>query len=128
MRATERRDDAGGHRARVAVRVADRHDELPDAQLRRVPQLGGVGGGRVEPQQPEVGERVDADDAGLDVGAVGEGRAHASPAADHVGIGEHEAVRGDDDARARAPARHAQVGHGRPELLRHRDDDTRIGV
>ena len=36
----------GGHRAGVAVRVADRHDELADAQLRRVAQLGGGRGAR----------------------------------------------------------------------------------
>ena len=41
QRAAERGDDARGHRAREAVRVADRDDELADAQRRGVAQLGG---------------------------------------------------------------------------------------
>ena len=63
QRAAERGDDAGRHRAGEAVRVADRDDELADAQLRGVPQLGRGRGGGVDAQQAEVGERVDADDA-----------------------------------------------------------------
>ena len=40
QRAAERGDDAGGHRAGEAVRVADRDDELADAQRGGVAELG----------------------------------------------------------------------------------------
>ena len=41
QRAAERRDDAGGDRAAEPVRVADRDDELADAQALGVAELGG---------------------------------------------------------------------------------------
>ena len=93
QRPAERRHHAGRHRARVAVRVADRDHELADPQRGRVAELGRLQPRRLGPQDREVRQRVGADDRRLQVAAVGERRAYArARARDHVGAGEHEAV------------------------------------
>ena len=100
------------------MRVADRDDELADAQRGGVAELGGRVRLAVGAQHREVGERVGADHARLDLAPVGERRANARPAPpalDHVGGGEHEAVGRDHDAGAAAAARDAQVGDRRRE-------------
>src|SRR5438105_4444484 len=63
-RATERRHDPGGHGRLEPARVADGDDELADAEVLRIPELGGeqrVGRG---PEDGEVGERIGAGDLG----------------------------------------------------------------
>src|SRR2546426_1104300 len=74
----------------------------------------------------EVGQRVRADDLELELARVGErGAAAAVAGRDHVGRGEHEAVRGDHDAAAAAVAHapaadaagDAQAGDRGSELL-----------
>src|SRR5207248_11728230 len=105
QRAAEGRDDAGGHGAAEPVRVSDRDDELADAQLLRVPELGGHEVARLRPQDGEVGERVGADDGVVELAAVDErGSPAAAPASDDVRGGEEEAVRRDDDRAAAAAA------------------------
>ena len=76
QRAAERGDHAGGDRARVAVRVADRHDELADAQRARVAQLRRLQPRRLGAQDGEVRQRVGADDPRLEVAAVDERGPH----------------------------------------------------
>jgi hypothetical protein len=80
QRAAERRDDAGRDRAGEAVRVADRDDELADAQPLGVAELGGHEVARVGAQHREVRERVGADDLELELAAVDERRAPAAAA------------------------------------------------
>ena len=131
QRAAERGDDAGGHRAGEPVRVADRDHELADAQRGGVAELGGRVRLAVGAQHREVGKRVGADHARLDLAPVGErgpdARA-AAPALDHVGGGEHEAVGRDHTPEPPPRARHPQVGDRRRELLGDVRDDPRVGV
>ena len=135
QRPAERRDDARRDRAGEAVRVADRDDELTDAEalgvaeLRRHEVLG------VGTKHREIRVDVGADDLEPELAAVDEGRPARAPAArDHVRRGEHESVGRDHD---RAPAavqraapaaavRHAQVRDRGREALRH--GDHRAGV
>ena len=77
QRAAERGDDAGGDRAGVAVRVADRHHELADAQRGRVAELGRLEARRLGAQDGEVGQRVGADEPRLELAAVDERGPHA---------------------------------------------------
>ena len=80
QRAAERGHDAGGDRAGEAVRVADRHDELADAQRGGVAELGRRVRLAVGAQHGEVGERVGPHHARLDLAAVGERRANRAAA------------------------------------------------
>ena len=135
QRAAERRHHAGRDRARVAVRVADRDHELADAQRRRRRRA------RPARRPAPSARRTARSDSGseptmrrLDVAAVDERGAHArAGAGDDVRAGEHEAVRRDHDAgsaagRAAATAPRPEVGHRRPERLRHAGHHARVGV
>ena len=77
QRAPERRDDAGGHRALEAVRVADRDHQLADAQPLGVAELGRDELAVLGADHGEVGERVAARDREAQLAAVGEARAAA---------------------------------------------------
>jgi hypothetical protein len=103
------------------VRVADRDDELADAQRRRVTEQRRLWRLVVGPQQGEVGERVGADHAEPQLPPVGEGGADA-PARrlDDVRRGEQEPVRRDEHPRAAARGARppdAQVGHRRRDRV-----------
>ena len=63
------------------MRVADRHDELADAQRGGVAERGGRGRGLLRAEHGEVGERVRADHPERQLAAVGERRADAVEAA-----------------------------------------------
>ena len=91
--AVARRDDAGRHRAAEAERIADRHHPVADAHLVGIAELHRHQRlRRLELQHREVGLLVDADQLGLDLGAVVEDDL------DLVGIRD-DVVVGDDDAR-----------------------------
>ena len=79
QRAAERGHHAGGHRAGEAVRVADRDDELADAQRGGVAELGRRVRLALGAQDGEVGERVRSHHARLDLAAVGERGLNARP-------------------------------------------------
>ena len=119
------------------MRVADRDDELSDAQALRVTELGGDEIPAVDAQHREVGERIGADHLELELAAVDERRATAALGArDHVRRGEREAVRGDHDAAATAvedaaaanPSRHPEVRDRRRKPFRNGRDCARIRV
>ncbi len=109
----------------------------PTRRRFRVAEHGRNEVARLRPQDGEVRERVGSDDLDSDLAPVHEGRAGASVRGRHdVGRGEHETVRGDDDAASAAvepaaaahAARHAQVGDRRREALRDRGDGLGIRV
>src|SRR5204863_6372488 len=62
QRAAERGHHPGRDRALEAVRIADRHHELADAQLRGVAQLRGLETFLARSQDGQIRERVPADD------------------------------------------------------------------
>ena len=124
----KRRHHARGHRPGEAVRVADRDDELPDAQQSRVAQLRRGSDTRLRPQQRQVRQRIDAHDRSGHVDARSERHPHHPPARDHVRVREHEPVRRDHDARAGAATTHAQVRDRRAEPLGYAHHHLRVGV
>ena len=137
QRAAEGRDDAGRDRAGEAVRVADRDDELADAQPLCIAELRRHEVARVDAQHGEVGERIGADDLELELAAVDErGAPAALGARDDVRGGEREAVRRDHDAAA-APVEHAAAADASRDAeirdrgrqpLRHGRHGLRVGV
>ncbi len=85
------------------MRVADGHHELAHAQVLGVAQLGRGQTIAVGPNHGQVRERIAAHDVKRVLGAVHErGPALAPAALHHVGGGEHEAVRGEDDGAPRS--------------------------
>ncbi len=78
QRAPEAADDARRDRAAEPVRVADRDDELADAQRRRVAQLGRDQVAALGLEHGEVRQRVAADDGEAQLAAVAE-RRHVRP-------------------------------------------------
>jgi hypothetical protein len=119
----DRRDHAGGHRAREAVRVADRHHELADAEPLGVAELGGRELAGIGAEDSEVGERVRADDLVFELATVGE-RDAAAPVAplDDVRRGQQVAVGRDHDA---APG--ARQHPPAPDAARHPEVSDRLG-
>ena len=118
------------------MRVADRDHELADAQALGVAELDRRQLAVLDPDHGEVGERVAAGDREAQLAAVGEPRAAAVAAADHVGGGEQEAIVGERDAAAGArlhpaapgPARDPQAGDRGREALGDGGDGARVGV
>ena len=90
--AAERADDAGGHGRLVAERIADRDDELSDAQR------GGAAESRVreaaagESQHRDIRFRVVADQRRRDFAAVGQRRAQLARAVGDVAVRQQIAV------------------------------------
>ena len=98
-----RRDDAGGHRAAEAERIADREHPLPD--------LRGLGGeGHIleavafDLQQRDVGALVLADQLGVELAAVIHHDRVARAVCDDMRVGDEIAVIADEEARALAHA------------------------
>ena len=113
-----RADHPGRDRRFKPERTADGHDELADAQGRRVAQLGVRQPAGFRLNDGEVGPRVVADDAAGQFLAVAEADADAVVALDDVMVGEQEAVGREEDAGAGAfapAAAAAQVDDGRPQ-------------
>ena len=104
-RAPERGDDADRDRAREAVGVADRDDELADTQGRGVAEHAGTKPRGVAAHDGEVAERVAADEPEGMLPAVGEAGACPSARARHdVGVRHEQAILAQDDGAA-APTR-----------------------
>jgi hypothetical protein len=119
------------------VRIPDRDDELPDAEVLGVAEHGRREVAPLRAQDGEVGERVRADHLDPHLAPVDERRANAGgPARHDVRRCEHEAVGGDHDAASTAvhppapahAARDAKVGDGGREELGDLDDGLRVGV
>ncbi|MFN8623477.1 MAG: hypothetical protein U0869_22290 [Chloroflexota bacterium] len=95
--------DAGRDGAReLAERVAHGDRGLADAQRVRLAERGGRQILAVDLDEREVRQRVDADGLAVELGAVGQDDDHLRGVARHVAVGQDEAVRVDDHARARA--------------------------
>ena len=117
--ALEAGDDAGGDRAAVAERVADRDHRVADLRLRGVAERDrGEAAAHVrgiDLQDRDVGGGVHALHVGVDELAVlVEAHLDAVRALDHMGVGDDRAVVVDHEARA-----------GRGSLLRSRRTVTR---
>ena len=116
--------------------VADRDDELSDAQPFGVAELGRPQVAGVDPEQCKVGHRIGADDFELELTAVDERRTPAVCSLDYVRRGQREAVGGDHDGAAAAvqalaapdPSRDPQVRHRRRQPLGDGGDGLRVGV
>ena len=99
--ARERRNDALRHRLADAERIADGDDEIADlervgiAKLEHREILAAL-----ELQHREIGARIAQHDLRLELALVGERDLHLGHALDHVIVGDDEARRIDDDARA----------------------------
>ncbi len=90
--AVARRDDAGGDRAAEAERIADRDHPFAEAQFVGIAELDcDQRLWRLEFQHRKIGLLVDADQLGLDLGAV------VHDDVDFVGVG-NDVIVGDDDA------------------------------
>jgi hypothetical protein len=109
------------------MRVADRNDELTDAQSLGVSQLRRVQLAPVGAEEGEIGERVRAHDVELELTAVHERRPPTARACHHVRGGQHETVGRDHDGAAAATP-DAQVGDGGRKPLRNRDHRLRVRV
>ncbi len=98
-----RRHDPGGHRARVAERVADRHDGVADLDVGAVAErqrleLGVVG---IDLEHRDVGRGVGADHLGVDeVAVLLEADLDVLGVADDVRVGDDRALLVDDEAGA----------------------------
>jgi hypothetical protein len=98
--AAERADDARRHRTLEPEWVADRRDELADAQLRRTPEDGMKMPGAAQAQHGQIGVRIVADQLGADDPAVGQrGLEHGGTGYD-MAVGERVPVGRKHDARA----------------------------
>ena len=128
----ERGDHARGHRRLEAERIADGDGKMPAAEQLGVTQRRERQAARgVGTQQCEVGVRIDAEQARLAGAAFGVGQADVARATDHVGVGQHQPVGRDHDARTdSAAALVAGVdAHDRgPDRVDDRGHGFRIGV
>ncbi len=93
-------DDAGGDRVLQAERLADRGHPFADLELvgiadRHLGQSRGL-----DLEQGDVGALVGADDLGLEFALVGQLHRDFAGIVDDVGVGQHVAVGGQDEARA----------------------------
>ena len=135
QRAAERRDDAGRHGAREAVRVADGDDELADLEAVGVAERRGRQVVGSDPKHGEVGQPIRADDVEVELATVDECRRSAVRSVDDVCGREHVAVRRHRDAAAAAahttavePAPDLEVGDGRRQRSSHLGHDARVRV
>src|SRR4029079_4374396 len=95
------RDDTGRHRAAEAERIADRDHPVAEAQLVGVAELyGDQRLRRLDLQHGEVGLLVDANQVGLDLGAVVEDDVDLVGVRDDVVVGDDDASGVDDEAGA----------------------------
>jgi hypothetical protein len=102
--AAERADDAGRDRRLKPERIADRDDQLADAQPRRAAEfgIGQPAGGKA--QDCQIGRRIVADRCGFDLAAVGHRGGEPARAGDDMVVGQEITVRGEDDPKIRCRA------------------------
>ncbi len=99
--ARQRRHDALGHRLSDAERVADGDDEVADLERVRIAHLERRETvAALEAQHREVGARIAQHDLGLELAPVGERHPHLGRVLDDVKVGDDEARRIDEHARA----------------------------
>ena len=136
-RAAQCRDDARRHCGFEAERIADRNHQLAPLQAFGIAERGSRERHRlIDANEREIGIGVVADQASLQVLAVGGGHVNARGGAGDVTVGEDEAVRRHHDARARPATRlSAIVGttdgkadHGRADPVDDVDHRARIGI
>ena len=97
--AVARRDDAGGHRAAQAERIADRDDPFAQPQLVGIAKLHRLERLAVmHAKQSEIALRILADEVRLQLGAVIENNADLVGVGDDVIVGHHEAGRINDES------------------------------
>ena len=118
-----------------AERIADRDHQLAAPQpLGIAERRRRQGHRRIDPHQREVGVGIVADHARRQAASLGGHQLDARGAADHVAVGQHQAVGRDDDARAGAGARRIAAvpdvdPHDRgADAVDHVGDGRRIGV
>src|SRR5262245_12292565 len=135
QRASERGDHAGGHRRLKAERIANRDDELAALEALGIAEPGrGECHGIFDAHEREVGIGVVADHARGERAPVDGRDVEARGAADHVAVGEDEAVGRHDDARAGAAWAALVAGldveahHRRTDAVDHVDNGARIGI
>ena len=119
-RPTEGAHDAGRDGEAEAERIADRDDELPDAQPRRAPERGVRRRRRVHSDDGEIRVRIGADDAGRVGRSVAQRNLEVARATDDVRVREHVAVGREDEPRS-APlfARARDADDGGAHLRHH---------
>jgi hypothetical protein len=120
-RATQRAHDPGRHAPGEAHRVADRDDELADAQARCLAQLSRDEALALQAEDRHVRQAIAADHVERDLPPVDERGGAAVRAADHVGRGQHEPVGGDHHAGAGAVHSAAAPSLPDPEARDRRD-------
>jgi len=104
QRPSQRADDPGRYRVGEAERIADRDDQLPGAQRRRIAERR-VGQIRcVDAQHGQVGMRIVADQRRGKLAAVEERDPNPLRLVNHVAVGENEAVGRKNEAAAVAAA------------------------
>ncbi|MCE3249353.1 MAG: hypothetical protein K0R41_3178 [Geminicoccaceae bacterium] len=112
------RDDAGGHGAAQAERIADRDHRIADPHLGRIGEFHiGQRLVGVDLQHGEVGVRIRADDLRLELAAVVQRDRHLVGVGDDVVVGGDVAMVVEDEAGAGAHHRHLRTTR-HPELLR----------
>ena len=112
QRTAQRRYHARGDAVRIAQRVADGNRDLAHAQACRIAQLRmRQCTARADSQQRKVGVRVFAHQFGAARASVGARDVDGAGTMHHMAVGEHIPVRGEQEARARAPTA-ARVLHG----------------
>jgi len=130
--AAERRHDASGHGRFETQWIADRDDEMSAPQRLRVAERGGPGVRRQgAAQQREIGVGVVADHVGVGLAALGHHEAHVPRASDDVAVRQHEAVAGDDHARAHCAASLADAVDADDrgtDVVGDSGDDSRVRV
>ena len=106
-------DDAAGHGVVQAQGVADGEHALADLELVGVPQRHGLEGPvGLDLDQRDVGARVGADDPRVVLALVVEPDLDLGGAGDDVVVGQHVAVRVDDESGAEGGGPAARVGFG----------------
>ena len=99
------RDNAGGHGAAKAVRIADRHHPVADSRHLLGETHERVVAGLVDLDHGDVGLRVGADDLGVEGLAVIHSHGDGLGVLHHMIVGDDVAVGGNEEARALADHR-----------------------
>ncbi len=135
QRSPQRAHHPGGHRTLESERAADRDDELTDPERRGVAERRGHQIRRTRAHDREVRQGIGSDDLEREPATVGEHRAAAAKAGDHVSGRNDVAVRGDRHPAAasihRAPGRpapHLEAGNRRRQQVDDLRDDGGVGV
>ncbi len=93
-------DDTLGHGVIETERRADRQNPFADLERIGIAQFGGRQVLAINFQHGNVGTRIGTDQFGLQLAAIGQAYENLVSAIDYVVVGQHVAIRGDDEARA----------------------------